>query len=624
MSPHEPTEAASHPTESDQPLLRSLAPMLTRLASSLRAWLDRPHRFPLPTEARARLEKIGDDLRRRANELTTDRPLMTVMLMGGTGVGKSTLLNALAGAPVAQASFTRPTTRDPVVYHHESVRPDGFDSRLRHCRLIQHNREGLAQKVIVDTPDLDSNDQSNRAKLEAILPLADVVLYVGSQEKYHDRIGWEMFKQQRSRRAFAFVLNKWDRCTRAFDAGISPDEDLLRDLKAEGFEEPKLFRTVAQQWLEFFQQNQPGERPAELPEGEQFLQLREWLELGLTALEIEAVKARGVGQLLNQLQKELEAVRPPDLVESARDVSESWANLLREEADHTADVLVSTLEPYQGEVEHHFSVEGQARFRGLMAGYLRLMSRLKYAGSSLRDRVPLAGRSRASKLETPAHWDLARFTREAVRHAGDRILNQRRSALINKLLVEADRRQFPLGLLSQPTQQAGRLDWLQRYDRALVDALGDVERMRTHPTGWRRFVQVTLTTLANYVPELVLIGSVGVLIWRYTVSEAYRVEAFDVALPFLLTLTSLVVFHVLIAVLMPLRWRAIRSEFHDQLTDHLGEELHAGFGEIPVEVAEVLGQERHEIEEIVNQINETSGYLRERERAATVAGLYGH
>jgi len=76
--------------------------------------------------------------------------------------------------------------------------------------------------------------------------VADVVLYVGSQEKYHDNLGWELFLQQRRRRAFAFVMNKWDRCLHAFTSGVRPDEDLLRDLKNEGFDNPLLFRTCAQ------------------------------------------------------------------------------------------------------------------------------------------------------------------------------------------------------------------------------------------------------------------------------------------------------------------------------------------------------------------------------------------
>jgi len=228
------------------PLLRTLAPLLRGLDNKLRAWLGSSRRFPLTSVQRAEAEGLADDLTRQAAALDVDRPLLVVMLMGGTGVGKSTLFKALAGRAVAAASVQRPTTRDPVVYFHQSIPPDKLDPALRLCRLVQHDRDALAQKVIVDTPDLDSNDLANRDKLVDLLPTADVIIYVGSQEKYHDRLGWELFKEQRKRRAFAFVLNKWDRCVQAGAAGLRPDEDLLADLKREGFANPKLFRTAAQ------------------------------------------------------------------------------------------------------------------------------------------------------------------------------------------------------------------------------------------------------------------------------------------------------------------------------------------------------------------------------------------
>src|SRR5208282_1271998 len=170
------------------PLLRTLAPALRQLEHSLRHWLDGRHVYPLSILLRSSLEGLALDLRRQAEALDVEKPLLVVMLMGGTGVGKSTLLNALAGGDIAQASFARPTTRDPVVYYHESVRPDRLDLALQHCRLAAHDRPALEHKIIVDTPDLDSNDLSNRDKLHALLPVADMVLYVGSQEKYHDKL----------------------------------------------------------------------------------------------------------------------------------------------------------------------------------------------------------------------------------------------------------------------------------------------------------------------------------------------------------------------------------------------------------------------------------------------------
>ncbi|HEV3384653.1 MAG TPA: GTPase domain-containing protein [Gemmata sp.] len=617
--------ATASPVGPPQPVLRTLAPLLRGLEKQEREWLDGKRKYPLTMLQRAELEGLAEDLRRQGEALDVEKPLLVIMLMGGTGVGKSTLLNALAGSPIAQASFTRPTTRDPVVYFHHSVRTDRLDPALRLCRLVQHDREALLQKVIVDTPDIDSNDLTNREKLKALLPVADIVLYVGSQEKYHDRLVWDLFKEQRHRRGFAFILNKWDRCVTG-ESGLRPDEDLLQDLKAEGFANPLLFRTSAQAWLDAAAR--PGTTtvsptPSDLVEGEQFALLKNWLELGLTRLEIEAVKARGVGQLLATLMNVADGLRPPNLTEEGEKVKETWRQTLAEEAAVQADVLVGTLEPYQTEVEHHFSVEDQHRFRGLMAAYLRLSTRLRYAGSSLRDRIPFAGRMLGGgKVETPVEWNLGAFVQDCARTAGERVLDQRTSALVNRLLIEGDRKGVPLSLLNERVAMAGKLDWRERATRGVIDALAEVEREATHPTGWRRIVRGILSLLANTVPEVAFIATAGVLLYNLIVNQLTP-SLFEMALIILIPLTVVIVFHLLILLLLPIRWPAIRGRFLAQLKRRLTEELDRVYLPIPGEIALAIADERKRVDELISETRTVADWLAERQQAAQVRELYG-
>ena len=617
-------DAATKPDTT--PLLRTLSPALRGLERSLRNWLDAPHCYPLSTINRATLEGLAIDLHRQAEALDVDRPLLVIMLMGGTGVGKSTLLNALAGGAIAQASFTRPTTRDPVVYYHESVKPDRLDPALRHCRLAPHDRPALEQKILVDTPDLDSNDLSNRDKLMRLLPVADIVLYIGSQEKYHDQLGWELFLQQRKRRAFAFVLNKWDRCVHPSDSGVRPDDDLLRDLQSEGFQAPLLFRTCAQLWVDRAATN--GEASPPLPEGEQFTDLVNWLEMGLTRLEIEAIKARGVSQLLQHMQQALDAVSPPDLTAIAERTRAAWATPLTEEAAATSDVLLNTLEPYQREIEHHFALEEQRRFHGIMGWYLHLFTRAKYVGSTLRVRIPFMPRSPTlpspnlgeGRVGEPASWDLSTFIKACSDVAGNRHLDARGKALSNKLLVEADHQGFPLDVLTEPMEGRSALDWRQRYASILSEVLQQVERDWSKPTGLRRLIESVVVWLGNWVPPIALLAALIVLLWRYFNPSAANPApgTADVLLPFLIVLIILVILHVLITLVLRLRWPAIRGEFRRRLEQRICQELESIYAPIPGDVAQTLHAERRLIEKIATETSEVASWLHEREQSASI------
>jgi hypothetical protein len=595
--------------------------MLRRLERCVRAWLDAKHVYPRDMVTTATLEGMANDLVRQAEALEAERPLLVVMLMGGTGVGKSTLLNALAGGAVAQASFQRPTTRDPVVYYHESAKPVNFDPLLRTCRMASHDRPALQHKLLVDLPDLDSNATVHREIVRQMLPVADVVLYVGSQEKYHDQIGWEEFLHQRKRKAFGFVLNKWDRCLHDGAAGKRPDEDLLDDLTKLGFEKPLIFRTNAQYWVDKAKGEAQDPSP---PQGEQFLELVEWLEMGLNRLEIEAIKAKGITTLLDHLQKAIRDAAPPDLADTATRTRDVWEKTLAEEAIATTDILLNTLDPYQKEIEHHFTVESQKHFRGMMAGYLSLCAKFKYqAVNMMKGGVSLLPKPSLGSVDRPETWDLASFTRSLSSVAGERQLDARGKALANKLLLQAQDRGFPLNLLQERTENAAKIDWRGRYAQALVDVLGEVEQQWSNPTGARRWVHGSIILLGNVLPPLSLLASGGFVLWKNIMTDHDFKGWSELFMPLAVTLGSLVTMHALIALVLPLRWLKIRSEFQGRLEQRLRDTLSGAYARIPGDMADEMKAERERAQALVKDVREVGTWLETRQQSASITGLYG-
>jgi hypothetical protein len=600
-----------------EPLLASLAPSLAELDTSLRRWTTSRHPKPLTPDQTAKLTSLADDLARQSEALRQEQPLLIVVLMGGTGVGKSTLLNALAGAPIASASFARPTTRDPVVYLHESIPSAKLDPALHACRLVSHNRSALQYKVLVDTPDVDSNDLGNREKLFRMLPVADVVLYVGSQEKYHDQLGWQLFLEQKKRRAFAFVLNKWDRCRNAA-GGARPDEDWKRDLQASGFENPLLFRTCAQHWVDH-----PGDGPPPVPE-EQFQELVRWLEQGLSRLEIEAIKTRGVGRLLTDLDSAIDRVAPPDVTTPANLTVTAWKSLVRHEANDSADLLLTTLDPHQVEIERHFADRRRQQFTGLMAWYLGLVQKIRSIGSGgWKSRIPWMPSLPATTTAKPtADFNLAAFLAQCSHDASDRHLDARHKAFTNRLLLESERLGLPLPLLAERTEPVDALDWRSYRAGAMLEVLTEVERAWVEPTGRRRWFHRILLFLGNTLPSFALLAMTILLLWQYMMER--RPFAFnDLILPLAVVIFTMVTLHVVTALLLPMRWPTLRAEFRDELSNRLSAELTTRYLPLPTDLAHDLLADRHGILQVQEKERETARWLAAREQAAQVGQLFG-
>src|SRR5262249_55882419 len=155
--------------------------------------------------------------------------------------------------------------------------------------------------------------------------------------------------------------------------------------------------------------------------------------------------------------------------------------------------------------------------------------------------------------------------------AATRHLDARGRALANRLLVEADAHGFPLALLSEPVEAAAKLDWRARYAQALVEVLQEVEQQWSRPTGVRRWGQTGLVVLADWSPPLALLGGCVALLWRFfdPLGRGYQVELSHALLPPALTLVVLIIMHLLITLLLPLRWRNIRGAFRGHLEKRL-------------------------------------------------------
>lgn len=152
-------------------------------------------------------------------------------LVGGTGVGKSSLLNALAGAPVSPASVRRPTTNAPIAWvpasERETLGP--LLAWLEVHDVRDHEAAGLRQIAILDLPDMDSVQAAHRERVEAVLPRVDAVAWVTDLEKYHDAVLHDAFLRTWVPRLDrqAVIVNKADRLA-ADDRGR-----IRRDLEAD-------------------------------------------------------------------------------------------------------------------------------------------------------------------------------------------------------------------------------------------------------------------------------------------------------------------------------------------------------------------------------------------------------
>ncbi len=176
-----------------------------------------------------------------------------VVLAGGTGSGKSSLFNRLAGADLSTVGVTRPVTKDAhaCVWGEAASGPilDWLDvpARYRYLRAsaLDSGEDDLAGLVLLDLPDHDSVMTHAGELVDQLVSMADVMVWVLDPQKYADAAVHRRFLVPMAGHSdvLAVVLNQCD----LLDSAQVDDcvADLRRLLDSEDLHEVPILVTSA-------------------------------------------------------------------------------------------------------------------------------------------------------------------------------------------------------------------------------------------------------------------------------------------------------------------------------------------------------------------------------------------
>ncbi len=167
----------------------------------------------------AALATEADELLERAGQRRSRSPDYTVVgLFGATGSGKSSLINALVGDPIARTHVRRPTTSEALaaVWGPEGAVEllDWLGVRERVVRDAPLDTRA-SRLILLDLPDFDSVEAGNRAIAEKLAAQVDALVWVVDPQKYADAVLHAQFITPHARHGAVtlIVLNQIDLLT---------------------------------------------------------------------------------------------------------------------------------------------------------------------------------------------------------------------------------------------------------------------------------------------------------------------------------------------------------------------------------------------------------------------------
>ena len=199
------------------------------------------------------LTEASDLLTRAGERLMLSSRHTVVSLAGGTGSGKSSLFNQLAGADFSTVGVTRPVTRDAhaCVWGVSGSGPLlewlGVPRRHRYARAsaLGSGEQSMNGLVLLDLPDHDSVMGHATNLVDQLVGLSDLIVWVLDPQKYADAAVHRRFLVPLAGHSevIAVVLNQAD----LLSAGQIEDcvHDLRRLLDSEGLPDVQILVTSA-------------------------------------------------------------------------------------------------------------------------------------------------------------------------------------------------------------------------------------------------------------------------------------------------------------------------------------------------------------------------------------------
>jgi GTP-binding protein EngB required for normal cell division len=226
----------------------SVPARLAALAELTRLGTDRQDGFDkdLLKDAESLLRRSGERMRMSGQHTV-------VALAGGTGSGKSSLFNALAGATFSPPGVTRPTTRHAhaCVWGMEGAAPllDWLSVQRRHryarASALDDGETILTGLLLLDLPDHDSVVSGSAAMVDRLVKMTDMLVWVLDPLKYADASVHQRYLMPLAGHASVttVVLNQSD--TLPPDQAADCEADLRRLLDAEGLPDTQVLMTSA-------------------------------------------------------------------------------------------------------------------------------------------------------------------------------------------------------------------------------------------------------------------------------------------------------------------------------------------------------------------------------------------